>query len=169
MLAVMAESLLRGGTELVVAAPRASVLRELAGRDGVRAVFTDPEELTEEALAPHLGPDESAVVLIVDDGELVADCPARNWLRSWFRTAGDHRRALVLGGDASEVAGGFSGWQVDAKKHRRGALLSPQDRFHGDLVGASLPRSAVSSQVTPGKALVHLGSGELTTLLVPTL
>ncbi|MBE1877258.1 FtsK/SpoIIIE domain-containing protein [Myceligenerans pegani] len=168
MLAVMAESLLRGGTELVVAAPRPSPLRDLAGRDGVRTVLTDPEALTEEALAPHLEPDGAPVVLLVDDAELVADCPAKGWLRSWFRTAGDHRRALVLGGEASEVASGFSGWQVDAKKNRRGALLSPQDRFDGDLVGASLPRSAVSSQVAPGKALVHLGSGDLTTVLVPT-
>ncbi|MBL0886552.1 FtsK/SpoIIIE domain-containing protein [Myceligenerans indicum] len=173
MLAAMAESLLRGGTELVVIAPRASPLRDLAGRDGVRTVLTDPDDVTEGALAPHLDPDldpaGTPVVLVVDDGELVADCPAKGWLRSWFRTAGDHRRALVLGGDASEVASGFSGWQVDAKKHRRGALLSPQDRFDGDLVGASLPRSAVSSQVAPGKALVHLGSGELTTVLVPTV
>jgi S-DNA-T family DNA segregation ATPase FtsK/SpoIIIE len=105
----------------------------------------------------------------VDDGELVADAPAKTWLRAYLRTAGDNRRGLILGGDASEVAGGFSGWQVDVKKSRRGALLSPQDRFDGDLVGASLPRSAVSTQVAPGKALVHLGSGELMTVLVPTL
>ncbi|GAA1866051.1 FtsK/SpoIIIE domain-containing protein [Myceligenerans crystallogenes] len=167
MLAVMAESLLRGGTELLVAAPRPSVLRDLAGRDGVRAVLTEAGELTEEALGRHLAPG-APVVLLVDDAELVADCPAKNWLRTWFRTAADHRQALVLGGDAKEVASGFSGWQVDAKKHRRGALLSPQDRFDGDLVGASLARSAVVSQVTPGKALVHLGDGELRTVLVPT-
>lgn len=169
MLAVMAESLLRGGTELVLVAPRASVLRDLAGRDGVRALLTDPDEVTEEALAPLLDPDGSAVVLMVDDAELVADAPAKTWLRAYLRTAADNQRGLVLAGDASEVAGGFSGWQVDAKKNRRGALLSPADRFDGDLVGASLPRSAVVSQVSPGKALVHLGSGDLMTVLVPTL
>ncbi|GAB2480288.1 FtsK/SpoIIIE domain-containing protein [Promicromonospora xylanilytica] len=168
MLAVMTESLLRGGTQVVVLAPRASVLRDFAGRDGVRAVLTDPE-VTEEDLAPHLDPDGTPVVLVVDDGELVTDAPAKTWLRAYLRTASDNQRGLILGGDASEIAGGFSGWQVDAKKSRRGALLSPQDRFDGDLVGVSLPRSAVQSQVAPGKALVHLGSGELSTLLVPTL
>jgi S-DNA-T family DNA segregation ATPase FtsK/SpoIIIE len=168
MLAVMTESLLRGGTQVVVLAPRPSILRDFAGRDGVRAVITDPE-VTEEDLAPHLDPDGTPVVLVVDDGEQVTDAPAKTWLRAYLRTAADNQRGLILGGDASEVAGGFSGWQVDAKKSRRGALLSPQDRFDGDLVGASLPRSAVSSQVSAGKALVHLGTGELVTLLVPTV
>lgn len=168
MLAVMTESLLRGGTQVVILAPRPSVLRDFEGRDGVRAVLTSAE-VTEEDLAPHLDPDGTPVVLVVDDGELVADAPAKTWLRAYLRTAADNRRGLILGGDASEVAGGFSGWQVDVKKSRRGALLSPQDRFDGDLVGASLARSAVSTQVTPGKALVHLGSGELMTVLVPTL
>jgi len=168
MLAVMTESLLRGGTEVVILAPRPSVLRDFEGRDRVRAVLTGTE-LTEEELAPHLDPDGTPVVLVVDDGELLADAPAKSWLRAYQRTAADNRRGLILGGDASEVASGFSGWQVDVKKSRRGALLSPQDRFDGDLVGASLPRSAVATQVTPGKALVHLGSGELMTVLVPTL
>lgn len=168
MLAVMTESLLRGGTEVVVLAPRPSALRDLAGRAGVRAVLTDPE-VTEEDLAAHLDPDGTPVVLVVDDAEQVTDAPAKTWLRAYLRTAADNQRGLILGGDASEVASGFSGWQVDVKKFRRGALLSPQDRFDGDLVGVSLPRSAVTSQVSPGKALVHLGSGELLTLLVPTL
>lgn len=168
MLAVMTESLLRGGTQVVVMAPRPSILRDFEGRDGVRAVFTGTE-VTEEELAPHLDPDDAAVVLVVDDAELVADIPAKTWLRAYLRTAADNRRGLIIGGEASEVAGGFSGWQVDVKKSRRGALLSPQDRFHGDLVGVSMPRSAVSTQVNPGKAMVHLGSGELMTVLVPTL
>ncbi|WP_369374190.1 FtsK/SpoIIIE domain-containing protein [Promicromonospora sp. Populi] len=168
MLAVMTESLLRGGTQVVLLAPRASVLRDFEGRAGVRAVLRGTE-ITEEDLAPHLDPDGTPVVLVVDDAELVADVPAKTWLRAYLRTAADNQRGLIIGGDASEVAKGFSGWQVDVKKSRRGALLSPSDRFDGDLVGASLSRSAVATQVTPGKAMVHLGSGELTTLLVPTL
>ncbi|GAA4703641.1 DNA segregation ATPase FtsK/SpoIIIE, S-DNA-T family [Promicromonospora umidemergens] len=168
MLAVMTESLLRGGTQVVLLAPRASVLRDFEGRAGVRAVLTGTE-ITEEDLAPHLDPDGSPVVLVVDDAELVTDAPAKTWLRAYLRTATDNQRGLIIGGDASEVASGFSGWQVDIKKSRRGALLSPQDRFDGDLVGASLSRSAVTTQVNPGKALVHLGTGELVTMLVPTL
>src|SRR5690606_17051939 len=103
MLAVMTESLLRGGTEVVILAPRPSVLRDLEGRDGVRAVLTGTE-LTEEELAPHLDPDGTPVVLVVDDGELLADVPAKSGLRAYQRTAADNRRGLILGGDASDVA-----------------------------------------------------------------
>ena len=31
-------------------------------------------------------------------------------------------RALVLGGDAESIGVGFSGWQVEAKRARRGAI-----------------------------------------------
>ncbi len=168
LLHVMAESLLRGGTQLVVAAPRVSSLRELEGRAGVRAVLTG-SELADDDLAPHLEPDGSPVALVVDDGELLADAPAKAWLRSFLRTASDQQRCLVLAGDIGQVAGGFSGWQVDVKKYRHGALLSPQSPLDGDLVGVRLPRSSVSSQVVPGRALVHRGDGELLSVLVPTV
>jgi len=83
------------------------------------------------------------------------------------QSAADHRRALVLGGNANGLCAGFSGWQVEAKKNRRGALLSPQATLDGDLVGVRVTRSMVSSRVTPGRALVHLGSGEPMTVQVP--
>jgi len=166
MLLSMAESLLRSGTDLVVAAPRMSPLRLLEGRPGVRVVLTD-SEIGESDLSAHLDPDGTDVVLLVDDAELLIDIPAKAWLRAFLRTASDNRRALVIAGEASQIATGFSGWQVDAKKNRRGALLSPQSPLDGDLVGVRLPRSSVSSQVTPGRALVHLGSGELQSIMVP--
>lgn len=168
LLGVMASSLLRGGAELVLVCPRPSPLRALAGTPGVRAVLTDPD-LAETDLAPHLDPDGRPVVLIVDDGEMVMDAPAKLWLRAYIRTAVDHQRGLILAGSASEVGAGFSGWQVDVKKNRRGALLSPQNSLDGDLVGVRLPRSNVTSRVTPGRAFVHLGSGELMTVQIPSL
>ncbi len=70
-------------------------------------------------------------------------------------------RAVVLGGSAEDVGGGFSGWQVEARKARQGALLSPQGLSDGDLVGVRLPRSSVGGPVTPGRALLHLGDGRL--------
>lgn len=168
LLQVMAHSLLRTGTELVLVCPRPSPLRDLAGAPGVRAVLTH-SELSEEDLAPLLDPDGTPVVMIVDDGELVMDVPAKNWLRSYVRTAGDSRRGLILGGNSAEICAGFAGWQVDLKKNRRGALLSPQSTVDGDLLGVRVARSMISPKVTPGRALVHLGSGELITLQVPVL
>jgi S-DNA-T family DNA segregation ATPase FtsK/SpoIIIE len=165
---VLAESLLRHDTELVVAAPATSPLRDLAGRPGVRAVLTG-DAPTEEELRPLLDADDAPVVLVVDDGELLREAPARDYLRTFVRSAAANRRGVILGGNAAEVGGGFSGWQVDVRKNRRGALLSPQNLTDGDLVGVRLTRSVLSSQVTPGRALVHLGSGELLTVQVPNL
>ena len=35
------------------------------------------------------------------------------------------RPRLIIGG-ADDICTGFSGWQIDVKKSRQGALLSPQ-------------------------------------------
>lgn len=51
MLASMARSLLAGGTELVVLAPRQGAVRDLDGLPGVRAVFSG-DDVTAEDLAP---------------------------------------------------------------------------------------------------------------------
>jgi S-DNA-T family DNA segregation ATPase FtsK/SpoIIIE len=75
----------------------------------------------------------------------------------------------VIAGNAAEVCGGFMGWQIDMKKNRSGALLSPQDLTDGDIIGVRLPRSTVGGQVQPGRALMHLGDGELISVQVPLL
>jgi len=168
LLGVMARSLLRSGTELVLVCPRTSPLRALGSEPGVRALITHTE-LTEDDLAPHLDPDGRPVVLVVDDGEMVMDAPAKLWLRAFVRSAGDNRRGLILGGNAAEICAGFAGWQVDVKKNRRGALLSPQSTIDGDLLGVRVARSMVSAKITPGRGLVHLGSGDLLTLQLPLL
>lgn len=166
MLASMARSLLAGGTQLVVLAPRQGAVRDLAGLPGVRAVFTG-DDVTVEELSPVLTPDGTPVVLVVDDGELLIDCSAARWLRDWGRAAVDNRQGLLLGGNTTGLAAGFGGWQVDVKKNRRGALLSPQDTLAGDLIGVRISRSSISTQISPGTALVHLGTGLASTLQVP--
>jgi S-DNA-T family DNA segregation ATPase FtsK/SpoIIIE len=76
---------------------------------------------------------------------------------------------VILGGDVASVAMGFSGWQVEVKKNRRGALLSPPNMSDGDLVGVRLARSHLAARVVAGAALVHLGNGTLLTAQVPLL
>jgi S-DNA-T family DNA segregation ATPase FtsK/SpoIIIE len=75
--------------------------------------------------------------------------------------------AMVIAGDEEDVCSGFSGWQVDAKKARRGILLSPQESSSGDLIGVRLNRGMVGGQVAPGKGMLHLGDGELRTVVIP--
>lgn len=109
------------------------------------------------------------VVIVVDDGELLTDCSAKQWLRSFIQTAEDSQRALILGGNVTGLATGFSGWQVDVKRNRLGALLSPQDSLAGDLIGARISRSSASSQVVLGKALVNFGNGTADSVQIPLL
>ncbi len=168
MLASMARSLLAGGTELVVLAPRQGTVRDLDGLPGVRAVFSG-DDVTVEDLSPVLTASGRPTVLVVDDGELLIDCTAAKWLREWGRAAADNRQGLLLGGNTTGLAAGFGGWQVDAKKNRRGALLSPQDTLAGDLIGVRISRSSISSRIEPGTALVHLGTGVASTLQVPSV
>jgi DNA segregation ATPase FtsK/SpoIIIE, S-DNA-T family len=169
LLAVMAESLLREGAAIAVAAPKASPLRALAGRPGVLDVVTDagaPADHWRELLAAD--PDRPLVVL-VDDAEVLRDCPAGEVFRAVLTGAAGPHRTLVLGGHADTICTGLSGWQVEARRSRRGVLLSPQGSADGDLIGVRLPRSAVGGPVQPGRALAHLGAGELLTVAVPGL
>ncbi len=161
----MARSLLAGGCHLVVVTPRPSPLRDLDGAAGVRAVFTGAGLAAEDLRAALKGTDP--LVVVVDDAELLKECEAGDVLRQIVRTGADNDLALVLGGSIDEVCRGFSGWQVDAKNARRGALLSPQATTDGDLIGTRLTRSVLGQSAQAGRALVHLGDGELRTVQVP--
>ncbi|GIF19600.1 S-DNA-T family DNA segregation ATPase FtsK/SpoIIIE [Actinoplanes tereljensis] len=166
-LRVMAESMLRAGFELVIGAPLRTPLTELAGRAGVRGIISG-DSPTEEEFAALLDPGEGPVALLVDDAEAWRDVTCRDWLRQLIRTASGRRRAVVIAGEISSVAMGFSGWQVEVKKNRRGALLSPPTLSAGDLVGVRLSRANLADRVVPGMARVHLGDGTLQTVQIPT-
>ncbi|MEV5100902.1 FtsK/SpoIIIE domain-containing protein [Streptomyces massasporeus] len=163
-----AHSFLSRGTRLVIAAPRQSPLRGLDGTDGVLKVFTgdDIDEDEFEELVDQASLEEPIAVL-VDDGELLEDCDAESQMKKLVSRGAERGLALVIAGDEEDVCSGFSGWQVDAKKARRGILLSPQESSSGDLVGVRLNRSMVGGQVAPGKGMLHLGDGELRTVVIP--
>ena len=166
-LAVLAESLLRGGSELVIGAPMNSMLRGFEGRPGVRGVITS-EVPTEAQFAELLDPGDGPVVLVVDDAETWRELPCRDWLKAFVRRASGSGRGVIIGGDITSMATGFSGWQAEVKRNRRGALLSPPNMGDGDLVGVRLSRSQIAARVVPGAALVHLGTGSYTTTQIPT-
>ncbi|MEU8810418.1 FtsK/SpoIIIE domain-containing protein [Streptomyces violaceoruber] len=164
----VAQSLLAQGTRLVVAAPRQSPVRQLDGAEGVLKVFTgdDIDEDEFEELIDGASPEEPIAVL-VDDGEILEDCDAESQMKKIVSRGAERGLALVIAGDEEDVCSGFSGWQVDAKKARRGILLSPQESSSGDLIGLRVSRQMVGGQVTPGKGMLHLGDGELRTVVVP--
>ncbi|MEU6120647.1 FtsK/SpoIIIE domain-containing protein [Streptomyces sp. NPDC047123] len=166
----MARSFRAQGVRLVVIAPRLSPLRELEGTEGVLKVFTGDdvdedefEELIDEADASR----EDPVVVLVDDAEMLEDADAASQFKRIIQRGAELGLALVLAGDEEDVCSGFSGWQVDAKKGRRGILLSPQDSSSGDLIGLRISRSVVGGPIAPGKGMLHLGNGELATVTTP--
>jgi S-DNA-T family DNA segregation ATPase FtsK/SpoIIIE len=160
----MTLTLLRAGTEVAVIAPRPSPLRGLEGRPGVRGVLTDAE-LSRELLDPLLAGD-GRMVLVIDDAELHKDTPVAAQLKAYIRSAADAGRGLVVGGTSADLSSGFAGWHAEARKARSGAVLSPQQMADGDLVGVRLPRSAIGDQVKPGRGLLHVGGGQLATVVV---
>jgi S-DNA-T family DNA segregation ATPase FtsK/SpoIIIE len=167
-LGVMAESLLRGGVELVIGAPLRTPLQDLAGRPGVRGIITG-DAPREEEFAELVDPGDGPVALLIDDAESWRELTARDWLRQLIRRASGSNRAVVIAGEISAVAAGFSGWQVEVKKNRRGALLSPPTLSAGDLIGARLTRANLAERVVPGVARVHLGDGTLQAVQIPLL
>lgn len=167
LLAAMTRSLLQAGTDIVLVCPKRSPLPGLfADKPGVRAVF-ERTDISADDLRTAVETKSGPVVIVVDDGELVRDMPAKEFLREWIRAASGAGHGIILGGNAAEVGGGFSGWQTDIRNNQRGALLSPRNPFDGDLLGVRLPRSATTQSVSAGRALVHLGGGRLQTLQVP--
>ncbi|QNA73942.1 cell division protein FtsK [Streptomyces sp. So13.3] len=163
----LARSYLKQGARIIVVAPRPSPLRDLAGTEGVLGVFTESDLSAEDLTKALEAAGESPAVVLLDDAELLRDIDAKDVLRDIIARGTDLRRALVLAGSEEDICSGFSGWQVDAKKARRGALLSPQQTMSGELIGVRLARSSAGGQVTPGRALLHLGDGEPRTVTVP--
>jgi S-DNA-T family DNA segregation ATPase FtsK/SpoIIIE len=95
------------------------------------------------------------------------DCDAEDVFERIVSRGGEDGLAVVIAGDEEEICDGFSGWQVDAKKARRGILLSPQDSSAGELIGIRTTRSMVGGPIAPGKGMLHLGSGEHMTVTTP--
>ena len=164
----MARSFLSVGTPVVLAVPRASPLRALADAPGVLGFF-DRAELGEAELAGALALFSGPGVVMVDDAELLRDCGAASQLRGLIALGSDSGRALVLGGDAESIGMGFSGWQVEAKRARRGCLTAPSTLPDGDLIGARLSRDVLGQPPRPGHCLLQTGDGKLISVSVPTV
>ncbi|MFE2357173.1 FtsK/SpoIIIE domain-containing protein [Streptomyces parvulus] len=164
----IARSYLAQGVRLILAAPRPSPLRDLEGTEGVLKVFTgrDIDEDEMEGLIESAGP-EQPIVVLVDDAEVHEDCDAEDIFKRIVERGVEEGLAVVIAGDEEEICDGFTGWQVDMKKARRGILLSPQDSSAGELIGIRTNRSMVGGQITPGKGMLHLGSGEHLTVTTP--
>ncbi|MGP4114450.1 FtsK/SpoIIIE domain-containing protein [Streptomyces sp. 4N509B] len=166
VLLTMALSLLEGGASLIVAAPRRSPLRALAGRPGVLAVY-DGSDIPREDLEKELE-DASGrpVAVVVDDADAIQQTAAEPILSEICRTGGEFGRALLLAGQIERLAAGFSGWFAEARRNRQGVLISPQAAGDGELIGGKIPRSRLGTG-KPGRVFFNGGDGKLRMLQVP--
>ena len=162
----LAASFLARDQQVIVLAPRNSPLRALAGKPGVIEVFTGADIASDE-MSTALGKVTGPALIVVDDAQALRDAAASPQLREVLKTGAGEGLAVALAGDPEELSSGFSGWLVDARKARRGLLLSPQNRTDGDLIGLRLPRTAVGQPIQPGRALLHLGDGIAVPVQVP--
>ena len=166
VLASMTRSFLAGGAQVILVTPRPSPLRSLASIPGVIGAFTGPD-LAEDDLAAAIASLTAPGVVVMDDADLLTDCEAGGQLSKIITRGTGRPLALVVAGDPDTLAGGFGGWQADARRARRGCLTGPQTLPEGELIGARLSHAQLGRQVKPGRALLHTGDGALTTIAVP--
>jgi len=166
ILASMARSFLAAGTPVVLATPRPSPLRALGGLDGVLRVF-DGDDLDEEEFAAALGAAGDRCAVLIDDAELLKNCGAGGELSKIIAFGSDSGRALVFAGDADGICVGFAGWQVEAKRARRGCLTAPHTLPEGELIGMRLTHSLIGQPARAGRCLLNVGDGNLVTVTVP--
>ncbi|MGC4855684.1 FtsK/SpoIIIE domain-containing protein [Micromonospora sp. DT4] len=164
-LLTMVAGLLRKGTQVVVAAPRRSPLRELAGLPGVLDLVPS-ENLTSAGLTAALERRSGPAVVVLDDAELLLKCDAGSDLGEIARAGTERGLGLIMAGTIDGLSGGFGGWHVDARRNRQGALLSPQGLGDGELIGAKLSRGQLGGGRL-GRALLHLGDGTVRLVQVP--
>jgi S-DNA-T family DNA segregation ATPase FtsK/SpoIIIE len=164
ILASMARSFLAGGASLILVTPRPSPLRSLSGE---AAAYFSGADLGEEELTAALASVSGPAVVMIDDAELLRDCDASGELSRLIAFGGDSGHALVFAGDADNIGLGFGGWQVDAKRARRGCLTAPSTLPEGELVGVRLTHGLLGQASRPGRCLLNVGDGALITVTVP--
>jgi DNA segregation ATPase FtsK/SpoIIIE, S-DNA-T family len=163
-LMTMARHVLGAGGNVVAVAPRESPLRTLAGTPRVAVV--EDAAIGADALRSLL-PADGFTLVIVDDAEMLKETEAEPVFRSIMDSERGRSVGLVLGGDVEGVGSGFRGWQVDAKKARRGMLLAPLNTVDGELIGARLSKSLVGGDRIAGRALLNDADQSLRVVQVP--
>ncbi len=159
-------SYLSRGAHLILVTPRSSPLRTLAEHPGVVRSY-EGTAIPELEFVAVVKKAPTPCVLLIDDAETLKDADIGTTLRNLLKTGGDTGHAVVAAGAGEDLAGGFSGWIPDMRRGRLGALLSPQNAAEADILGVRMSRSAFGGTVIPGRALVHLGDGQVITAQIP--
>jgi S-DNA-T family DNA segregation ATPase FtsK/SpoIIIE len=167
-LATIAANLRCTGWNVIAVTPRRSALHEFADHcfdphdARLEDALFDPTAMVDNPLYESVIGLPRAV--LVDDAELVLDSPAANILDRYMRRARDTGELLVIAGTTEDLAIGFRGFVVDARRSRSGVLLSPRGPLDGELLGVRLPRTGGGS--APAGRGLAVARGGVTSLQV---
>jgi DNA segregation ATPase FtsK/SpoIIIE, S-DNA-T family len=121
-----------------------------------------------DASDPHvahaLDAHSESFAVLVDDAERVLDTAAANPLERFAREARDRGQLLVVAGTTDELAIGFRGFVVEARRSRCGVLLAPRGTVDGEVFGVRLPRDT-SGRPPSGRGLL-IEHGAMTPLQI---
>ena len=172
-LRLIVESLRRAAPamDIHLLAPRRSGLSELelwtSAAVGVEDCESAAERLAGLLLDVRPGAGEDATVVVLDDGEELADSLAAPWLATLVRRGRDVGVRVVAAVERQVALGSFSPWLVELRKEKYGLLLEPDLTIDGDILGVQLPRRT-NPLFPPGRGfLVDRGKFELVQLAKP--
>ncbi|HEY0903727.1 MAG TPA: FtsK/SpoIIIE domain-containing protein, partial [Marmoricola sp.] len=161
-LCFLAAHALRTGRPLIAFTPVANALTELVGDAAVVGTDASPE-----AVVGRLRDLPDGALVLVDDGDLLRDGPLAPVLTAVIRQGRERGFAMVVAGGVTELSAGFSGWVVEARKGRKGLLLSPQESLQADVFGSRVSRTSLVARVTPGRGVLFAGDGDQVGVQVP--
>jgi S-DNA-T family DNA segregation ATPase FtsK/SpoIIIE len=116
-------------------APRRSPLLEL---EGWASAASGIEEC--DAAAARLADVEGPAVLVIDDGDELAETLGSASLETLVRRGRDAGICVIAAAERQAVQRAFAGWLRELRKDEHGLLLDPDPDVDGDLLGARLPR-----------------------------
>jgi len=150
------------GRDVLAITPSANALGAALPEHSLVGTDHAPDELVDRLRALADGS-----LLLVDDAEMLRDGPLAPVMLAVVRQARDRGFSLVVAGSTAELSAGFSGWAVEARKGRKGLLLSPQESLQGDVFGGRVSRTSLVSRVQPGRGVLFPGTGDQHGVQVP--
>ncbi|MBT1174495.1 cell division protein FtsK [Bifidobacterium sp. LC6] len=160
MLVTIVNGALLGGYHVVIVAPKNNDLRKFEGASGVDQVITEPSDVTEDLLSSHA--DDSHMLFVFDDCQLLKDIPASDWLQSQIGVIEGTGAGFVFAGDIAEFPTGFGNWGSKIKTLRQGVMLKPDEVIYQDLINIRLRRADLSADMPAGRGFIHLGGLSVT-------
>jgi S-DNA-T family DNA segregation ATPase FtsK/SpoIIIE len=153
------------GVQVLAVTPRPGPLgEELAAEDVVVGTAGPVDDLVTKLRGLRPGG-----LVLVDDAEMLRESELSPALSALIRQAREKSWGVLVAGETAQLVTGLSGWLFEARRGRQGLLLSPQTLIDGEVVGARLARSALSSRVLPGRGLLVESGGEVVNVQAPMM